>query len=386
MSNINSQQTLFVELQTQLDTNWPDGTSAYAKDTDSFWVLDNGVFVSIGGDITRVQNGINTFTAGTVNYPSVNITAATLNNLTVTGLTALNTMSAVTVSATTLYSGSTNLNTIITQIVTGSSSNVSIANGINTYTGGTASLPTINVTAATLNNLSVSANTILAPTTATTLSVLNSGATATIWRDASGNLINTGVTFASIIGGTGSTINRDLSNVNIIGGYRISGTNDNHTYTSNLVVTGTSNGNLYATNLYSGSTNLYSIFATTAGATGFTPETIYVAISDETTQITTGTNKVTLYAPYAFNLTDVKASLSQSGSTTITTFNVKLTGTTIFSTKPTIDINEFSTSTAATPRVITATTIPVDSKITVDVDTIGTGCAGAKIYLMGYRI
>ena len=65
--------------------------------------------------------------------------------------------------------------------------------------------------------------------------------------------------------------------------------------------------------------------------------------------------------------------------------NVKLTGTTIFSTKPTIDANEFSTNTAATPRVITATTVTKYDKISIDIDTTGVGATGAKLYLLGTR-
>lgn len=457
MPHINNQETIFIDLESQLDTSWPDGIMVFCKDTNNTWVLDNGVFVPVGGTNIFIQNGINTFTGGTTSFPTINVTAATLNNLNVSGSSLLSTTTATsfsggTVSGGTLYSGSTNLYNIFLQTsYSASTAGGSNINGLNTYTGGSISAQTINVSAATLDNLTVSGNSILAQTTGTTLSLLNSGATTSIWNDYSLNRINTGVSFSNIVGGTGNTVNANLSNVNIIGGYRISGTNDNHTYTSNLVVTGTSNGNLYATKIYSGSTeisllfngsgdytrvqpgtniytggtdnyptvnvsaltintltasgastftstlsastlsaatmisgstNLYNIFAT---STGFTPETIYVAISDETTQITTGTNKVTIYAPYAFTLSDVKVSLAQSGSA-ISTFNVKLTGTTIFSTKPTIDANEFTTATAATPRVITATTIPVDSKITFDVDGIGTGCAGAKVYLMGYRI
>jgi len=109
------------------------------------------------------------------------------------------------------------------------------------------------------------------------------------------------------------------------------------------------------------------------------------AISDETTQITTGTSKLTVYVPYAATITDVQVSLSQSGSATINTFNIKKNGTTIFSTKPTIDINEFHTSTAATPRVITGTSVSIYDKLTVDIDTIGTGSAGAKIYILFNR-
>jgi hypothetical protein len=54
-----------------------------------------------------VNNGINTFTAGTSTFQSVNITGASLNNLTVSGITSLNTL-----SATTIYSGTTDLSTL----------------------------------------------------------------------------------------------------------------------------------------------------------------------------------------------------------------------------------------------------------------------------------
>lgn len=60
---------------------------------------------SLGG--SSIVNGLNTYTAGTSSVQSVNISAATLNNLTVSGSTSL-----ATVSATTIYSGSTDLSTL----------------------------------------------------------------------------------------------------------------------------------------------------------------------------------------------------------------------------------------------------------------------------------
>jgi hypothetical protein len=107
------------------------------------------------------------------------------------------------------------------------------------------------------------------------------------------------------------------------------------------------------------------------------------AFSDETTQISTGTSKFTFFSPQAFTITSVQASLNQSGSS-VSTFNVKKNGTTIFSTaKLTIDANEFSTGTAATPVVISGISVSLYDKLTVDVDTIGTGCAGGKVYIVG---
>ena len=55
-------------------------------------------------DFTRVQNGLNTYTGGTDNFPTVNVSAATLDNLSVSGVSSLGV-----VSATTIISGSTNL-------------------------------------------------------------------------------------------------------------------------------------------------------------------------------------------------------------------------------------------------------------------------------------
>ena len=452
----NSQQTIFIDYEADLNTSWPDGIQVFCKDTNNTWTLDNGVFVAVGGNSVKIQNGINTFTGGTTSLPTVNITAATLSTLTVSGATSLNTMSATTVSASTLYSGSTNLYNIFLQtgysggtqpmsgvssisslqtnnifyfglpqsvsngdgsvalfnayadlgsfawgnasqyrayagpltgetnnvygavaigaskdnlkqgvnatanaisyqywiksgstaasifggrdnvigynslnssilggsgntinnnitgstilggsgitavnsyttytpnlVVTGTSmgnlyatnyfsgstplqliiSSIITAttvaggtniNGLNTYTAGTSTAQSINISAATLDNLTVSGNTILAQTTGTTLNLLNSGATTIVWNDASSNRINTGVTFSSIIGGTGNTINANLSNVQILGGYGLTGTNTNYAYATNLVVTGSTllgptEGKLYARTIYSGNTEL----------------------------------------------------------------------------------------------------------------------------------
>jgi hypothetical protein len=116
-------------------------------------------------------------------------------------------------------------------------------------------------------------------------------------------------------------------------------------------------------------------------------ETIYIACSDETTALTAGTAKVTFRMPYAFTLTEVRASLTTAQTSgNIFTINVKEAGTTIFSTKPTIDNTEKSTTTAATAAVISDTSLADDAEITVDIDQIGDGTAkGLKVMLIGYR-
>lgn len=116
-------------------------------------------------------------------------------------------------------------------------------------------------------------------------------------------------------------------------------------------------------------------------------EAICVACSDETTPLTVGTNKVRFRMPHAFTLLDVRASLTTAqASGSVLTVDVNENGTSILSTKLTLDNNEKTSVTAATPRVISDTSLADDAEITVDVDQIGNGTAtGLKVTLIGYR-
>ena len=112
-------------------------------------------------------------------------------------------------------------------------------------------------------------------------------------------------------------------------------------------------------------------------------EPYVVAAGDETTAITTGT-KVTFRMPYAFTLTEVRASLTTAG-TTGTTVDIHEGGTSILSTKLTFDANEKTTTTAATPAVISDAALADDAEMTIDVDAAGTGAKGLKVTLIGRR-
>lgn len=125
--------------------------------------------------------------------------------------------------------------------------------------------------------------------------------------------------------------------------------------------------------------------AATARTTLDILESFIVALSDETTDITTGTAKITFRMPYAFTLTAVRASLSTVSSSGIPTVNIKESGTTIFSTKLTIDANEKTSTTAAIPYVLSDTSLADDAEITMDIDVAGTGARGLKVYLIGRR-
>lgn len=115
---------------------------------------------------------------------------------------------------------------------------------------------------------------------------------------------------------------------------------------------------------------------------------IIVACSDETTPLSTGTGKVTFRMPYAFTLSSVRASLTvaqTSGS--IFTVDINEGGTSILSTKITIDNTEKTSTTAATPPVISDTALADDAEITIDIDQIGDGTAkGLKVSLIGHPV
>ncbi|HSD16772.1 MAG TPA: hypothetical protein VLC71_05850 [Thermomonas sp.] len=117
-------------------------------------------------------------------------------------------------------------------------------------------------------------------------------------------------------------------------------------------------------------------------------QALAIACSDETTALTTGTNKVKFINPYstAFNVLAVVASLSNpqtSGS--ILTIDINEAGVSILSTKLTIDNGETNSSSAATAAVISDASIAAYAEIGIDIDQIGDGTAkGLKVYLIGY--
>ena len=116
-------------------------------------------------------------------------------------------------------------------------------------------------------------------------------------------------------------------------------------------------------------------------------EVILLACSDETTALTVGTGKVTFRCPFAFYVTGVSASVTTApvGSTIV--IDINESGSTILSTKLSIDASEKTSTSAASAAVISDANIAADAEITVDIDQIGSSTAGAglKVKLDGYR-
>jgi hypothetical protein len=116
-------------------------------------------------------------------------------------------------------------------------------------------------------------------------------------------------------------------------------------------------------------------------------ECLLFALSDESTALTAGTAKLTVRMPYAFTLTEVRASVSTAptGSTIIVDINEG--GTSILSTKLSINASQKTSTTATSAAVISDGALASDAEITFDIDQIGSSVAGAglKVSLIGRR-
>lgn len=109
--------------------------------------------------------------------------------------------------------------------------------------------------------------------------------------------------------------------------------------------------------------------------------TIY--LSNQTgTDLAVGTAVVTWRTPFAMTVTDIKAGLKGSSSSGLPTFDINESGTSVLSTKLTIDASETTSETAATAEVISDTSWAADAEMTFDIDVAGTGADGAFITIL----
>ena len=117
------------------------------------------------------------------------------------------------------------------------------------------------------------------------------------------------------------------------------------------------------------------------------PVEIIIACSDETTALTAGTNKATFRLPYAMTLTGVRANVTTAPTGSTLVVDINKAGTSVLSTKLSIDAAELTSTTAATTAVISDSALADDAKITIDIDQIGSTIAGAglKVILIGTR-
>ncbi len=119
-----------------------------------------------------------------------------------------------------------------------------------------------------------------------------------------------------------------------------------------------------------------------------TQEPLIIPVSDETTDLTTGTAKITFRMPYAFKLIHVRASVATAPTGSTLIVDVNENGASILSTKLSINAGEKTSFTAASAVVISDSDLTDDAEITIDIDQIGSSVAGKglKVTLFGYRV
>ncbi|MDD4971905.1 MAG: hypothetical protein PHT07_20965 [Paludibacter sp.] len=111
-----------------------------------------------------------------------------------------------------------------------------------------------------------------------------------------------------------------------------------------------------------------------------------IAISDETTALTTGTSKVTFHMPVSCTLTKVRASVNTAPTGATLIFDINESGTSVLSTKLSIDASEKTSRTAASQAVISDSSIANDAEMTIDIDQIGSTIAGAGAKIILYYL
>ena len=149
---------------------------------------------------------------------------------------------------------------------------------------------------------------------------------------------------------------------------------------------------VYAKDDGAGQVNLVALMPdgveTTLAKQGSGPEKeIGIAVSDEVTPLTVGTGKTTIRMPYGLEITDIRASVNTAPIGANIIVDINQNGTSILSTKLTIDDGEKTSTTAASSYVASTTTLTDDAEITIDIDQVGSATAGKglKIWIIGTR-
>lgn len=150
-------------------------------------------------------------------------------------------------------------------------------------------------------------------------------------------------------------------------------------------------GPFYGWLIHNAATGNYEKFNGTAwvefssGGGSESTQSFVLACSDEISNLTTGTAKVTFRMPYAFNLSAVRASVNTAPTGATIIVDINEGGASVLSTKLSIDATEKTSQTAAVPAVISDATIADNAEITIDIDQVGSTVPGKglKVVLIG---
>lgn len=188
------------------------------------------------------------------------------------------------------------------------------------------------------------------------------------------------VLIANLLAGANITLSTGAN-----GGITITGTGGSGGATNELFVNGVSitGANLTNTAGITWSVNGTNVSAalniTTNNVVKGRFPAMWFAVLDDNTTVTAGAIKKTIRAPCAFTVGVIRASVVTASSSGVVTIDINESGSTILSTKLTIDASEKTSVTAATPYVVSDSSIADDAEITIDIDTAGTDAAGLII-------
>lgn len=142
-----------------------------------------------------------------------------------------------------------------------------------------------------------------------------------------------------------------------------------------------------ALELGTAATTAASAYATAAQGAKAEKCELVVACSDETTALVAGTAKVTFRMPFAMTLTDVRANVNTAPTGSELIVDINEGGTSVLSTKLSIDASTKTSVGAASEPVISDAALADDAEITIDIDQIGSSVAGTglKVVLLGTR-
>ncbi len=108
-------------------------------------------------------------------------------------------------------------------------------------------------------------------------------------------------------------------------------------------------------------------------------DVIVIPVGDESSALTTGTNRVRFRMPFAATLLAVRASVNTAPTGSTLIVDVNEAGASVLGTKLSIDATEFSSTTAASAATITDSSLADDAEISIDIDQIGSTVAGAGL-------
>ena len=116
-------------------------------------------------------------------------------------------------------------------------------------------------------------------------------------------------------------------------------------------------------------------------------ESFVIAVTGHTTDLAAGTNKLSYRMPYAFEIEEVRGSLTTASTGQDVKVDINEGGASILSTVITIEIGETTSKSATVQPVVSDSSFADDAELIIDIDQAGTTTAGAglKITVIGRR-